>query len=94
METNRSRPSADEENKMDLLKKGAAPQLSSRPAESVFLAVILLFRQDLKGCVPPTDGSPEKQPEPTEDEAGGSVFSIFKKVRSCASCEMFARLAG
>lgn len=27
METNRSRPSADEENKMDLLKKGAAHKL-------------------------------------------------------------------
>lgn len=34
METNRSRPSADEENKMDLLKKGAAHQLSSKPAEA------------------------------------------------------------
>lgn len=83
METNRSRPSADEENKMDLLKKGAAHQLSSKPPSLGWLSRNSDVDQDFKECVSSTEGS-QQGATLMEDEAG-SVFSIFKKVRSWAN---------
>uniref|UniRef100_A0A674NEL9 Solute carrier family 29 member 1a n=1 Tax=Takifugu rubripes TaxID=31033 RepID=A0A674NEL9_TAKRU len=44
METNRSRPSADEENKMDLLNKGAAHKLVEPGIDSIWLPVLVAAR--------------------------------------------------
>lgn len=67
---------------MDLLKKGAAHQLGSKAPGLGCLSRNSDVDQDFKGCVSSTEGS--QQGATLMEDKAGSVFSIFKKVRSWA----------